>query len=70
MNGYTLFLDLLFSLVGCAYFLYGKKQGEFWCLGAGAGLMLFPYFVSGAWSTLLAGVVLAGLPFAARRWWD
>jgi hypothetical protein len=56
-----------FSLIGCAYFVYGKKQAEGYFLAAGALLMAYPYFVSGALFSAALGLVLAAAPFAANR---
>lgn len=70
MNATSLFLSLIISLLGAAYFAYGKKQGEFWFMGAGAGMMLATFMISAPLGTLLAGAALVALPFAARRWFD
>jgi len=59
----TFILALLWGLVGMAYFVYGKKQGNAIALGAGIGLMLFPYFVSNAWASAAVGIILTILPF-------
>jgi hypothetical protein len=45
----TFILALFWGLIGMAYFVYGKKQSNAIALGAGIGLMFFPYFVSNAW---------------------
>jgi len=59
----TFMLALFWGLIGMAYFVYGKKQSNFTALGAGVGLMLFPYFVSNAWISAAVGIILAILPF-------
>ena len=68
LNPIYLLACLFFSALGIAYFSYGRKQDDFWTMIAGAGLMIFPYFISNGWLLGLAGAALAGLPFAARRW--
>jgi len=59
----TFILALLWGLIGLAYFVYGKKQGNATALGAGIGLMFFPYFVSNAWTSAAFGIILTILPF-------
>jgi hypothetical protein len=63
MDGSTLLWGLLFGSIGLGYFVYGKKQGRFAALLSGAGLMVFPYFVSNAWLSILIGIALMALPF-------
>ena len=65
-NPAYLLLTGLFSLIGMAFFVYGKKQSELAFLGAGGLLMLYPYFVSGLWLILLIGILLTATPFLAR----
>lgn len=62
----TLILASLFSLFGLAFFVYGKKESDFAFLAAGALLMVYPFFVSGAVLIALIGIVLTAAPFAAR----
>lgn len=63
----ALFWGMIFGAVGTGYFIYGKKQGEMWALGAGVALCLFPYFIDNLWLTLLVGAGLMALPFVAHR---
>jgi hypothetical protein len=63
MDSSTLIWGLLFGAIGLGYFVYGKKQGRFAALLSGAGLMVFPYFVSNAWLGILIGIALMALPF-------
>ena len=67
LDGGSLFITLFFSLVGCAFFVYGKKQTELWYMLTGLGLMVYPYFVSGVAVSLVIGVLLSAAPFVARR---
>jgi hypothetical protein len=53
---------LLFSLVGFAAFMYGKKAARFSAMGIGVALMVYPYFVDNVWLLWSIGVALcAGL---------
>ncbi len=66
----TLILSFLFSSVGLAFFVYGKKQQRLPQLVAGSTLMVYPYFVDGAVSILAVGALIgAGLWAAIRMGW-
>jgi len=52
---------ILFSLVGFAAFRYGKVNGEVRPMLLGVALMVYGYFVSNAWLSLLVGSVLTAL---------
>ena len=45
MNESALMWGVLFSSLGLAYFVYGKKQRRGVPFASGIGLMVFPYFV-------------------------
>ncbi|HEX3132876.1 MAG TPA: hypothetical protein VHX44_04750 [Planctomycetota bacterium] len=61
-----LILGVLTGAFGMAYFVYGKKQGLFMPMIAGAALCIYPYFTDSLVITILAGVVLLALPFVFR----
>lgn len=61
-----LFFVIVFSAVGIAYFMYGKKQAAFVPLLCGLALMVYPYFVSGTWVLIGIGAVLAAIPYFVR----
>jgi len=63
MSPANIFIVVLFSMVGLAAFRYGKKNGEARPMVLGAALMVYGYFVSNAWLSLLAGGVLTALIF-------
>jgi predicted phage tail protein len=63
MSAANIFVAVLFSLVGFAAFRYGKKEGEARPMFLGAALMVYGYFVSNAWVSLLVGGVLTALLF-------
>jgi hypothetical protein len=54
MNEYALMLELIIGAVGLGMFMYGKKAGRMVPLGAGAALMVVPYFIPNLWA--MAGV--------------
>ena len=54
---------VLFSLVGFAAFRSGKRSGEARPMLVGGALMVYGYFVSNAWLSLLVGGVLTALIF-------
>ena len=67
-NPWTLLSGLLLGLVGMALFIYGKKQADIKCLGAGTLLCVAPYFIASQillW--LLAAAVLGGVYMVGRE---
>ena len=62
----TLVWGLIFGSIGLGFFVYGKRQKMFLPIFAGMALMALPYFVSDLLFMILAGVVLAALPFVIR----
>ena len=57
---------MLFGAIGMGYFVYGKKQQRAVALISGIALMVFPYFVSSVYLSILIGIVLMALPFFIR----
>ena len=66
MNESALMWGVLFSSLGLAYFVYGKKQRRGVPFASGIGLMVFPYFVSNSWLMVLIGAALTALPYFLR----
>jgi hypothetical protein len=62
-----LWLSLIFSVIGAAYFLYGKKQSEITFMLAGGCLTFYGYFVPGVPLIILVGFVLVAAPFVAHH---
>jgi hypothetical protein len=62
----TLFVSVLASGVGFAYFIYGKRQQRIVFLAAGVGLCIYPYLVDGLILQILIGLGLLAAPFL----WD
>jgi len=66
MDTTQLFVSLFISVIGTAYFVYGKKQREPGFLLAGFILMFFGYFVDALWLTALIFVTVCAAPFYFR----
>ena len=66
MDSSTLLWGLLYGSIGMGYFVYGKRQQRVAALLSGIGLMVFPYFVSNVWLSLVIGVALMSLPYFIR----
>ncbi len=66
METAPLMLSFLFGTFGLGYFIYGKKQANWIAMVCGAGLMIFPYFVSNAWIMVAVGLIVMALPFVFR----
>ena len=65
-SGTQLWLSLLFSSIGFAYYVYGKKQGRFVPMISGGLLCTFGYFISNPILLVGSAVVLLLLPFAVN----
>ena len=63
METAQLVLSFLFGTFGLGYFVYGKRQANWIAMVSGAGLMVFPYFVSNVWLIVAIGLVLMAIPF-------
>jgi hypothetical protein len=66
MSAWYLFLIIVFSAAGMAYFMYGKKQAAFVPLLCGVALMIYPYFVSSTLPLVAIGGVLCAIPYFVR----
>ena len=62
----SLLVGLIAGLFGTAYFVYGRKQNRSVAMLAGAGLCVYPYFVSNVLGLILIGILLLALPFVVR----
>ncbi|MDE2271397.1 MAG: hypothetical protein KGJ94_05380 [Xanthomonadaceae bacterium] len=62
----TLIWGMLFGAIGVGYFVYGKRQAMIVPLVCGIGLMVYPWFVSGAFLTVVVGAVLMAVPYFVR----
>jgi len=66
MNASTLVWGLLFSSIGFAFCLYGRKQRAVVPLVCGIALMIYPYFIPNLIALIAIGVVLAAIPYFLR----
>ncbi len=62
-NTTALLLSVVFSAIGAAYFLYGKRQQQVVPLLSGLVLCVFPYFITNTLAMLLVGGALLAAPF-------
>ena len=63
----NLLVSLIFSTIGAAYFLYGKKQSEVSFMLAGGLLCIYPYVVTGVTGMFIIGMVLMAAPLVAQH---
>jgi hypothetical protein len=66
MNGSTLLWGVLFSAIGFAFFLYGRKQRAVVPLVCGIALMIYPYFIPNVFALVAIGIALAAIPYFFR----
>jgi hypothetical protein len=62
MDMTSLLISALFGLIGMAIFAYGKRQGRFVPLGAGAALMALPCFIPNVIAMLVICSAITLLP--------
>ncbi|NJD02490.1 MAG: hypothetical protein FIA99_07825 [Ruminiclostridium sp.] len=62
-----LLFGFFISMVGLAYFIYGKKTVEYSFLGFGLVLMIYPYFINNLALSIFIGLIISILPFITRR---
>jgi predicted membrane protein len=62
----SLLWGILFSSIGLAFFVYGKRQKTIVPLACGIALMVFPYFVSNTIVLVLVGLALIAVPYFVR----
>ncbi len=63
----NLFLMVIFSLIGFAYFRYGKTQQDFLSIICGVVLMVFSYFVTDTLYMGLTGIGIMALHYFLKR---
>jgi hypothetical protein len=59
----SLFGSILFSLIGTAAFVFGKKAGRLNPMLFGGALTIYPCFVSQTWLLYALGLLLTALMF-------
>ena len=55
--------SIFFGSVGMWYFIYGKKDRKIIPLFSGIIMMIYPYFVTNIYYSVLIGIFLMILPF-------
>ena len=68
MTGAYLFGACIFSVIGLAAFVYGKKETRAKPLAVGILLMVFPYFAPSTTVLYVIGVVLTASLFVYREY--
>lgn len=66
MNATSFMLGLVFSAIGLAFFVYGRKQRVFMPLLCGVALMAYPYFVTNNTALVAIGIVLVAVAAFVR----
>lgn len=67
----SLLIGVVLGALGVGYITYGKRAADIPVLICGFVLVLFPMFVSSAWSLVLIGAVTAFAPRIGSNlgWW-
>jgi hypothetical protein len=66
MDTPSLLLGVVFSAIGAAFFMYGRKQQRPVPLLCGVVLMVYPYFISNNALIILIGAALIGVAYFVR----
>lgn len=66
MDAAYIFFTIIFSVIGMAYCVYGKKNNPYFLI-FGLFLLIFPYFVSSFSLFMLTGIGLILIPFILDR---
>ena len=67
LSASSIFLSLFTSAIGFALFTYGRKSARLPQVIGGVALMVYPYFVGSAATSLIVGVLIcAGVWVAVR----
>ena len=67
MDSTLLLLSLLFGSIGMGMCMYGKSAGRMVPLGAGAALMVIPYFIPNAIALLVVCCLVTIAPWFLRN---
>jgi hypothetical protein len=63
----SIIVGIFMGIIGMGYFIYGKKNAEFNFLLFGVVLMIYPYLVKSAVTSLVLGVIFTLCPFLIKR---
>jgi hypothetical protein len=64
----NLFFSIVFGMLGVAYAMYGKRQGDLFFILSGMGLMGYTFVVESTASVIWVGAALAVIPFILSRY--
>ena len=67
-NPWSLFSSVIIGLIGMAFFIYGKKQTNIRCIGAGVLMCVFPYFVTSVIAMWLITAACIGGVWASGKY--
>ena len=67
LSANSIFLSLLTSAIGFALFTYGRKNVRLPQVFGGVALMIYPYFVGSAVTSLIVGVLICVAVWVAVR---
>ena len=59
----SLMASFVFGVIGSALFVHAKKTLHFPNMAVGAAMVVFPFFVKGAWASWLVGCALGGIAY-------
>jgi hypothetical protein len=62
----NLFLGFIFSSIGLAYFIYGKKQHLLVPMLVGISLMAYTFFTPNRIAIIVVGLILSIIPYFFR----
>ncbi|MFC1617333.1 hypothetical protein ACFL2K_03845 [Candidatus Margulisiibacteriota bacterium] len=57
----------IFNIIGLVYFIYGKKNGQFFKLLCGITLCIYPIFIKNIFMIIILGIGLSLLPFMIKE---
>lgn len=64
----NLFFSIVFGVLGAAYTMYGKKQGDMFFIISGMSLMGYTFLVDSTVAVIWVGAALAVIPFILSRY--
>jgi hypothetical protein len=59
----TFILSIVFSTIGIYYIAHGKKVNSIYFMLSGLVLLLYTYFITGLWTTIIIGCAFCAVPF-------
>lgn len=65
MDSQVIIFSIFFSIIGIAYFSYGKKGYPIFMVSGGL-LMIYPYFIGTLFWLIVVGILLSAIPFLLK----